>query len=121
MAREQKMKRETITIKKVQKLFLIAGVIILAISLCIVFPLEQSNSSTIEAFGYTYLTLTIALLTIMYGLMGKVFFKGLLFLLFSALFSYCAWLLLYPSGWLSSFIAFWGGIPSGIIAGLILC
>ena len=102
-----------------QKLFLVSGVIVLAVSLCIIFPLENSKAITIAEFGYTYLTLTIALLTMMYGLMGKAFFKGLLFLLFSALFSFSAWLLLYPSGWLSSLVAFWAGIPCGIIAGLI--
>jgi len=51
--------------------------------------------------------------------MGKHFYKGLLFLICSALFSFIAWLLLYPAGWLSSVVAVWGGVPSGVVAGLL--
>ena len=104
---------------KPNKKVLIAGVIILTISLCLIFPIESSKTSYINELPFTFLTLALAMFTLMYGLMGKHFFKGLLFLLFSVLFSFCAWLVFYPSDWLATFVAIWAGIPSGIIAGLL--
>ena len=102
-----------------RKTYLIVGVVILLMSLCIIFPFEKHESNFISDFVYTYISLAIGLLVLMYGLMGKNFFKGLLFLIFSSIFSFCAWMLFYPLGFLSTLLAFWLGIPSGIIAGLI--
>lgn len=101
-----------------RKWFLIAASIILLISLCIIFPYEQSRSNFIDDLGYTFLTLAISMFLGMYGLMGKAFFKGLLFLIFSTVFSFCVWLLFYPADILSKIAAIYGGIPSGIVAGL---
>lgn len=104
---------------KDRKIYLIVGAVILLTSLCVIFPFEKHESNFISDFVYTYLSLGIAIIVIMYGLMGKNFFKGLLLLLGSCIFSFCAWALFYPLGFLSTLIALWLGIPSGIIAGLI--
>lgn len=104
---------------KNRKPYLVVSAITLLISLCVVFPFESNRSSFIEDLGFTFLTLGIAMLLGMYGLMGKYFFKGLLVLLCSAFFGFIAWFFLYPSEWFSVLVAFWAGIPSGIISGLI--
>jgi len=70
---------------------LIMGVVIFAISVCIIFPYESSKSNYIDDLKFTFLTLALAMFTLMYALMGKHFFKGLLFLLFSAVFSFACW------------------------------
>ena len=104
---------------KARKPILIAGVIILAISLCFIFPFEYNRSNYIADLKFTFLSLAVAMFTLMFGLMGKHFPKGLLFLICSALFSFIAWFFLYPAGWFSAIVAVWGGVPSGVIAGLL--
>ncbi|WAC42554.1 hypothetical protein [Pedobacter sp. SL55] len=73
----------------IKKPVLMAGVTILAISLCIILPLEYSKANFISDLSYTFLGLTLAILTIMYGLMGKHFFKGLLFLFLASFVVWC--------------------------------
>lgn len=104
---------------KAKKPVLIAGVVILTISLCFIFPYEYNRTNYITDLKFTFLSLAVAMFTLMFGLMGKHFFKGLLFLICSALFSFIAWFFLYPSGWFSTIVAVWAGIPSGVIAGLL--
>ena len=104
---------------KARKPILIAGVVILTISLCFIFPFEYNRTNYITDLKLTFLSLAIAMFTLMFGLMGKHFYKGLLFLICSTLFSFIAWFFLYPVGWLSAIVAIWGGIPSGVIAGLL--
>ena len=104
---------------KPNKPILIAGVVIFTISVCIIFPYESSKSNYIDNFKFTFLTLALAMFTLMYGLMGKHFFKGLLFLLFSAVFSFACWsLFLYNDFW-GIIPALYAGIPAGIVAGLV--
>lgn len=104
---------------KPNKPILITGVVIFAISVCIIFPYESSKSSYIDDLKFTFLTLALAMFTLMYGLMGKHFFKGLLFLLFSAVFSFGCWsLFLYNDFW-GIIPALYAGIPAGIVAGLV--
>jgi len=55
----------------------------------------------------------------MIGFMGKHFFRGILFLLLSAIIGYFLIYFGYPLGQFSFLAAFWLGIPSGIVAALI--
>lgn len=104
---------------KPNKPVLIAGVIIFAISVCIIFPYESGKSNYIDGLKFTFLTLALAMFTLMYGLMGKHFFKGVLFLLFTAVFSFACWsLFLYNDFW-GIIPALYAGIPAGIVAGLV--
>ncbi len=78
------------------KPILTIGLTMLAISLCIILPLEYSKANFISDLSYTFLGLALATLTIMYSLMGKHFFKGLLFLMFSIICGVACWQLLFP-------------------------
>lgn len=121
----------------VNKPALIAGIIILIICLCIVFPIEYRTASFLSDLKYTFFSLALAMLTLMYSLMGKHFFKVLLFLLFSIICGIACWFLLFPlpdiaepsSKTLELFIFFISafanlssivmGTVTGVIAGLI--
>lgn len=102
-----------------RKVLLIAGILILLISTCVIFPIESSKTSFLEGFGYTFLTLAIALLLLMYGLMGNNFFKGLLFIVTSSILGAVFFYVAYPLAPFTVFVAIWLGIPSGIITALI--
>lgn len=102
-----------------RKIPLIAGAILFLICICIIFPIEYKRNSFIEEFVYTYYTLALALLLMMFGLMGRNFFKGLLFLVLSALIGAVFFYVAYPLVPYAAFIAVWLGIPSGILAALI--
>ncbi|UIR55050.1 hypothetical protein LZQ00_12250 [Sphingobacterium sp. SRCM116780] len=122
---------------KNKKWFLIAAAVVLLISLCIIFPIESSKSDFIADYIYTYITLVTAVIIAMYGLMGKNFFKGLLFIFCSAAFSVFCWFFLLPtdeltessSGFLAlivviltvfvNFAALFMGTVTGIISGLL--
>jgi len=106
-------------IQNKRKVPLIAGVILLLISVCIIFPIEYRRNSFLEEFVYTYSTLALALFLMMFGLMGRDFFKGLLFLFLSSIVGAVFFYYAYPLVPHASFIAVWLGIPSGIIAGLV--
>jgi hypothetical protein len=102
-----------------RKVLLIAGIIILLLSTCVIFPIEYSKASFVEEFVYTYLTLAIALFSLMFGLMWKHFFKGLLFVVISSIVGAFFFYVAYPVVPFAAFIAIWLGIPSGIITALI--
>ncbi|SOD18354.1 hypothetical protein [Pedobacter xixiisoli] len=109
------MKKEN----NINKPVLIAGVVIFTISVCIIFPYESSKTSYLAELHFTFLTLALAMFTLMYGLMGKHFFKGLLFLIFSAIFGFCSWaIFLYNDFW-GVIPALYAGVPAGIVAGLV--
>ncbi|RZL34592.1 MAG: hypothetical protein EOO96_09275 [Pedobacter sp.] len=102
-----------------RKQFLITGAVILIICLFVAFPLEYRKSQTIFDFTYTYFTLTVGLLITMYGLMGKHIFKGLLVVICSGFISFCtSYIVLYDDFW-GIIPALYGGIPAGIVTGLI--
>lgn len=104
---------------KNRKPFTIIGIVILVIGLCIIFPYEYKRSETIFGFTYTYLSLITGLLITMFGLMGKHMIKGLLVVIASGFISFCAWyIVLYKDFW-GIIPALYGGIPAGIVAGLI--
>lgn len=103
---------------KPNKPILIAGVVISAISLCLIFPYESSKSNFITDLKFTFLTLALAMFTLMYALMGKHFFNGLLFIFSSALVSFFCWCIFYYDI-LGIIPAIYAGIPAGIVAGLI--
>ena len=119
----------------VNKTFLIAGVVILALSLCI-FLFEYNEASFVSDMKFTFLTLTIAMLTFMYSFMGKYFFKGLILLFCSCIFSITCWFIFFPKSDLTeksskffeitlailsffeNFTILYMGTVTGIIAGL---
>lgn len=104
---------------KPNKPILVAGIVIFAISVCAIFPYESSKTNYIAELKYTFLTLALAMFTLMYSLMGKHFFKGLLFLLFSAVFSFACWsLFLYNDFW-GVIPALYAGVPAGVLTGLV--
>ena len=106
-------------ISTTRKVLLIAGLFTLLISTCVIFPVEYSKASFIEEFGYTYLTLAIALFLLMFGLMGRYTFRGLLFLALSSIIGAIFFYVAFPVSLFTVFIAIWLGIPSGIITALI--
>jgi len=102
-----------------RKVSLIAGIVVLLLSLCVIFPIESSKTIVLEGLGYTFLTLAIAMLLIMIGLLGKFFCKSLLFLILSSFIGFTFFYFAYPLVPYSSLVAFWLGIPSGVITALI--
>jgi hypothetical protein len=102
-----------------RKAFLIGGAITLLISTCVIYPMERSRANYLDEYRNTFLTLAIALLLLMPGLMGKQVFKGLLFLATSSLIAVAFFYVAYPLVPFTFFIAILLGIPSGIITGLI--
>ena len=98
-----------------RRICLIAGIVILLISVGIILPIEKSTSSFISEFIYTYFTLTLALFLCMFGLMGASFFKGILVLLASIFLGFSLVYLVIPLGALG---AIYIGIPSGIVAAI---
>lgn len=122
---------------KPKKPILIAGAVILIISLCVIFPIEYSKASFVTDLKFTYFMLGIAMFTFMYALMGENIYKGLLFLLCSCIFSIICWFVFLPETELSksnskvfeltialfsffeNFAKLYMGAVTGIIAGLI--
>ncbi|WP_113654341.1 hypothetical protein [Pedobacter namyangjuensis] len=122
---------------KPKKPILIAGAVILIISLCVIFPIEYSKASFVSDLKFTYFTLGIAMLILMYAFMGRNTYKGLLFLLCSCIFSIICWFIVLPESGLSksnskafeltiaifsffeNFAKLYMGTVTGIIAGLI--
>lgn len=102
-----------------RKALFIAGILTLLASTCVIFPIERSNTSFLEGFVYTFSILAASLLLLMSGLMGKNFFKGILFIAVSSIIGAVFFYVAYPPVPFAAFIAIWLGIPSGIIAALV--
>ncbi len=102
-----------------RKVLLITGICTLLISICIVFPIESSKTNFLEDFGYTFFTLAIALLLLLYGLLGKHFLIGLLFVITSSIAGAIFFYVAYPLVPFTVFVAIWLGIPSGLITAII--
>jgi len=102
----------------VRKWFLIASGAMLIISLCVIFPLEK-KSEFIGDLVYTFITLGIAILLGMYGLMGKKIINGLLLILSSIVISFVCWYIVFNNDFWGIVPAIYGGIPSGIVTGLL--
>ncbi|WP_235324394.1 helix-turn-helix domain-containing protein [Pedobacter lusitanus] len=64
---------------KPRKIILLTGIVICLLSVFIIFPVEYSKSYFIEDYILTYTGLTMATLSILYGLTGRSFIKYLLF------------------------------------------
>jgi len=86
------MKREI----NINKPVLITGIVILIISVAIIWPIEYRTASFVSDLKFTFSGLALATFTLMYSFMGKHFFKGLLFLLFSIFCGIGSWFLLFP-------------------------
>ncbi|ALL06867.1 hypothetical protein AQ505_16060 [Pedobacter sp. PACM 27299] len=102
-----------------RKVILMAGILTLLISTCVIFPIQKEESNFLEDFTYTFLGLFLALLLLMIGLLGKDFFKGLLFLFFSTIFGGVCFYVAYPPVTFASFIAVWLGVPSGVVTAIL--
>lgn len=102
-----------------RNIFLTGGIITLLISLLIIYPVEYGKSYLIDDFVYTFLTLAIALFLLMFGLMGKSFFKGILFLLGSTIFGFIVFYFAYLRIPWSGLAAVYLGIPSGIVTAIV--
>ncbi|WP_316807407.1 hypothetical protein [Pedobacter agri] len=122
--------------QEIKPIFL-AGIVILIISVCIIFPIEYRKASFVTDLKFTYSTLGVAMLTFMYAFMGRNTYKGLLFLLGSCVFSIICWFIFLPESALSKsnskvfeitiaifsffehFAKLYMGTVTGVIAGLI--
>lgn len=102
-----------------RKAILMAGILTLLISTCVIFPIQKEESNFLDDFTYTFLGLFLALLLLMIGLLGKDFFKGLLFLFFSTIFGAVCFYVAYPPVTFASFIAVWLGVPSGVVTAIL--
>ncbi|MEO5911327.1 MAG: hypothetical protein ABIP95_10590 [Pelobium sp.] len=103
-------------ISNTRKICLVAGVITLLISVLVIYPIEMGKANFVNDFVYTYLSLAVAVLLLMLGLMGEYFISGLLFVLISTILGFTLILLSLEYGAILGFVI---GIPSGVIAGLI--
>jgi len=102
----------------VRKWFLIASGAMLIISLCVIFPIEK-KSEFVGDLVYTFITLGIAIFLGMYGLMGKKIINGLFLILSSIVISFVCWYIVFYNDFWGIVPAIYGGIPSGIISGLL--
>lgn len=102
-----------------RKVVLLAGILVLLISTCVIFPIQKKDSNFMEDFTLTFLGLILALLLLMIAFMGKDFFKGLLLLFLSTLIGPLLFYVVYPPNVFATFIAVWLGVPSGLIAAVI--
>lgn len=104
---------------KSRKIIFIAGIVICLVNLFVIYPLERSRSSSIMEFTFSYIGIALSIVSILYGLTGGHFIKYLAFILLSAIVSATCWYIYGAGGWLQKFIAFWAGIPCGVITALI--
>jgi hypothetical protein len=104
---------------KPRKIILIAGIVICLVNLFVIYPLERSTSTTIMEFTFSYIGLGLSIVSILYGLTGGRFIKYLAFILLSVVVSATCWYIYGAGGWFQKFIAFWAGIPCGVITALI--
>ena len=102
-----------------RKGFLIGGFVTLLVSTCVIFPIQYGKASFIDEFGYTYLTLSVSLFLLLFGFLGNNFFKGILFLIISSLIGTVLFYVAFPPAPFAFFVAFWLGVPSGIVAALL--
>ncbi|WP_316735687.1 hypothetical protein [Pedobacter aquatilis] len=101
------------------KPILVSDVIIFAICICIIFPYEYNRASYITDLKFTIISLALTMFTLMYGLMGRHFFKGVLFLIFSAVFSFLCWFGVAYNDFWGIVPALYAGAPAGVLAGLL--
>ena len=99
-----------------RKFTAIAGIITLLVSVFVIYPIELGKANYVSEFVYTYVGLSIAVLLLMLGLMGKYFIKGLSFILVSTILGFTLIALSVEFGAILGFVI---GIPSGVIAGII--
>lgn len=103
-----------------KRYYLISGAAFVLIGLVFAFPLDKlMNSGSLIKFAGTCSFLGIGLLILLFGFMKKGVLKAILLITFSAFLSYVSWFYYTGSGWLSSTIAFWTGIPIGILSALL--
>lgn len=121
----------------INKSALIASIIILAISVCIILPIEYSRASLVSDLKFSHFTVGVALVVLMYAFMGRHTYKGLLLLLCSCIFSIICWsfalqkteqskasseffeLIMSVLSFLENFAIWYMGAVTGVVAGLI--
>jgi hypothetical protein len=102
---------------EVKKMSLWVGIALIIIAFGVVFPIEKTDF--LDDLVYTFSTLLIGLLVIIYAISGANFLKAIGFLLGSILISMLFWFLFERSGWGASIAIIWGGIPSGLVSGIL--
>ena len=102
---------------EVKKKSLWIGIVLSLIAFCVIFPIEKTDF--LDDLVYTFSTLLIGLLIIIYAISGAKFLKVIGFLLGSIIISMLFWFLFERDGWGSSIAVIWGGIPSGFISGIL--
>lgn len=103
-----------------KRYYLISGAAFVLIGLVFAFPLDKlMNSGSLIKFAGTCSFLGIGLLILLFGFMEKGVLKAILLITFSAFLSYVSWFCYTGFGWLSSTIAFWTGIPIGILSAVL--
>ncbi|MBB6240494.1 membrane-associated HD superfamily phosphohydrolase [Pedobacter sp. AK013] len=102
---------------EIKKKSLWIGIALILIAAGVIFPIEKTGF--LEDLMYTFSTLIIGLLVIIYAISGGNFFKVIGFLLGSILMSMLLWFLVERGKWGSSIAVVWGGIPSGLISGIL--
>jgi len=102
---------------KVKKTSLWIGITLIVIALVVIFPIEKTDF--LGDLVYTFFTSLIGLIVIIYAIGGSSFFKIMGFLLASIMVSMFCWALFERGGWGASIAVVWGGIPSGLTAGIL--
>ncbi|KRT13151.1 hypothetical protein ASU31_26050 [Pedobacter ginsenosidimutans] len=102
---------------EVKKKSLWVGIALSLIAVGVIFPIEKTDF--LDDLVYTFSTLLIGLLIIIYAISGANFLKVIGFLLGSILISMLFWFLFERGGWGASIAVIWGGIPSGLISGIL--
>lgn len=100
--------------------YLISGTVLFLLGIVFAFPVDKlMNSGSLIRFAATCSFLGIGLLTLLYGIMGKRAIKAILLVILSTFLGYISWYYYTGAGWLSSTIAFWTGVPIGILSALL--
>ncbi len=102
---------------EVKKKSLWIGIALSLVALGIIFPIEKTDF--LDDLIYAPSILVIGLAIIIYAISKGNFLKVMGLLLGSILISMLFWLLVEQGGWGTSIAVIYGGIPSGIISGIL--
>jgi len=102
---------------EVKKKSLWIGIALSLVAVGIIFPIEKTDF--LDDLIYAPSILVIGLAIIIYAISKGNFLKVMGLLLGSILISMLFWLLVEQGGWGTSIAVIYGGIPSGIISGIL--
>ncbi|AWG26040.1 hypothetical protein [Flavobacterium kingsejongi] len=105
---------------KDRKQYILIGALIFIVGIIAMFPLEVlMNSNNIGKLTLSFSGLSIGLLVLLYGFMGRSFLKAVGIILAGVLISMLFWYVYENGEWGDSIIIFWVGVPAGILGSIL--